>query len=56
MIIGLTKDNKVCDLRDAEKIKTISELKDNFTSEQLKSLYQTEADILEGFINYLNEN
>lgn len=56
MIIGLTKDNKICDLRDAEKIGTISELSNNLTSEQLKSLYQTEANILEGFSNYLNDN
>lgn len=56
MIIGLTKDNKICDLRDAEKIGTISELSNNLTSKQLKSLYQTEANILEGFSNYLNDN
>lgn len=56
MIIGLTKDNKICDLRDAEKIGTISELSDSLTSKQLKSLYQTEANILEGFSNYLNDN
>lgn len=36
MIIGLTKDNKICDLRDAEKIGTISELSDSLTSEQFK--------------------
>ena len=56
MIIGLTKDNKICDLRDAEKIGPISELSNNLTSKQLKSLYQTEANILEGFSNYLNDN
>lgn len=46
-IIGLTKDNKIYDLRDAEKIKTISELSNSLTSE---------AYILEGFSNYLNDN
>ena len=56
MIIGLTKDNKICDLRGAEKIGTISELSNNLTSKQLKSLYQTEANIFEGFSNYLNDN
>lgn len=46
-IIGLTKDNKICDLIDAEKIRTISELSNSLTSE---------AGILEGFSNYLNVN
>lgn len=39
-----------------KKIGTISELSNNLTSKQLKSLYQTEANILEGFSNYLNDN
>lgn len=36
MIIGLVKGNKICDLRAAEKIGTISELSDSLTSEQFK--------------------